>query len=196
MKTALVSLSLLVLLGGCSATPAPPGTSPTPTGASTPTASSSPSTESASPASTATPTPSKDAPKDPVSLNEAYTYSDGLKVEVVKVKLTKLSEEGGMDSEYAPGVPIQIVSVVVTNGSGATVDLDNSDLSMTYGPKKRDASGIDDVGTKTLYGKLKAGATKTGRYGFVAPEKDLDEVTLRFAIDSGHPAARFKGSLR
>ena len=70
-----------------------------------------------------------------------------------------------MDSEYAVGVPIQIVSVVVTNGSGGQLSLDNSDLTMTYGSKKREASQIDDVGTKSLYGKLKAGTSKKGRYG-------------------------------
>jgi len=195
MKTALVSLSLLALLGGCSAAPAPPATSPTPSSAATSsTPTPSPSTASAS--TSPTPTPSKDAPKDPVALDQPYTYSDGLKIEVVDVKLTKLSEEGGMDTELAIGVPIQIVSVRLTNDSSVPIDLDSSDFTMTYGPKKKDAMQVDDVGTKSLYGKLKPGAEKTGRYGFAAPEKDIDAVTLRYAIDSNHPAARFKGSLR
>ena len=130
-----------------------------------------------------------------MSLDQAYTYSDGLKVEVVKVKLTRLSEEGGMDSEFAVGVPIQILSVRITNGTGARINLDNSDAVLTYGPKRREASAIDDVGTKTLYGKLAASSDKTGRYGFVAPKDKIDTVVLTVTVDAAHPHARFKGSL-
>ena len=189
MRTALVSLGLLLLLAGCGAAPTEPAASPS----GSPTASGGVSPSPSVSATSAS--PSKVPAPDPVSFSETVSYADGLKVEVVKTKHTKLSEEGGLDGNLAIGSPLLILSIRVTNGTGARLSLEDSDALLTFTGKKNEATNVDDVGTDTLYGHLAAGAVKTGKYGFAEPKKAPATAELEVTVDSHHPVARFRGAL-
>jgi hypothetical protein len=195
MKTAPVSVSLLVLLAGCGAGPAEPAASPSASSSASQSVGVSPTPSPSATSASPSATPTKVPAPDPVSFTETATYADGVKVEVVKTKHTKLSEEGGMDGNLAIGSPLLIVSIRVTNGSDTRINLENSDALLTFAGKKREATNVDDVGTDNLYGHLAAGKVKTGKYGFAEPEKAPDNAKLEFSIDSYHPAAHFKGAL-
>jgi hypothetical protein len=191
MKTGLVSLGLLLVLAGCGTPPTEPVASPSGGPSASPSESVSPSPSTGATSAS----PSKVPAPDPVSFSETVSYADGLKVEVVKTKHTKLSEEGGLDGNLAIGSPLLILSIRVTNGTGARLSLEDSDALLTYTGKKNEATNVDDVGTDTLYGHLAAGAVKTGKYGFAEPKNAPATAELEVTVDAHHPVARFRGAL-
>jgi hypothetical protein len=109
----------------------------------------------------------------------------------------KLSRSGSTDGDAKPGSLVTVLSIRVKNGSAATLDTYPTG-TMTYGPDGEEAPAVFDTGIEAAEGKILPGKAKTGTYGFVIPEKYLDDVTLEFSWDvsAGYESAIFSGSLK
>jgi len=175
---------LLVFVVGCSVSDpstAEPGTGP---------AASQPADE-----------PSETEPADPSgtvtgSFKQKLVYPDGVAVEVTRIKHAKLSESGVGDKGQVAGDPIQVLSIRVTNGSKAAVQVDAASGTMTYGPDGDEASTVFDTGINGMSGKVLPGKAKTGTYGFAVPAKYQGDAVLEFSFDFDHGSAIFTGSIK
>jgi len=122
-------------------------------------------------------------------------YPDGVSVEVIRVRHTKLSRSGraqGVDV----GDPIQILYVRITNGSDKKLSLDAPSSRVTYGPDGEKAASVQDRDIDPLAGSLKSGRAKIGTYGFAVPRSYHRLVWLQFGFDSEHDLAVINGPLK
>lgn len=146
--------------------------------------------------STAAPKPSKAAKAKVASFHDKYTYPDGVRVEVIRIKQAKIGPYASTDDPAKRGDPDQILSIRVTNGSAKKVDVSVANGTMTYGPDGDEAPFVSDTGVDSMSGTVLPGRAKTGKYAWAVPTKYLSDATLEFTVDFDHDAAIFTGSLK
>lgn len=192
----LITTSALLAFGACSPTapetvepPASPVTSPP----VSPSVSQGPSAQESS-----TPTASQDTDDDSVeeqgdesddetSFADAYSYSDGVKVEVTKIRHGTRGKKGAW---------VQL-TVRVTNGSKKRMAEPVGDFELSYGPDKdvADPISVPGVRNRDLSGSIAPGKANTTSASFSVPVKDQDDVVLGFTPDISHDTAYFSGSI-
>lgn len=183
-----VGLGLTLLLVGCTApSSVAPGTGPAPT--------------AHSPQHKPKPTAPYDPPTDrPVtgSFHQQVVYPDGVAVEVVRIKHTRLSDVGWTDIGLRAGAPIQLLTVRVTNNSTTLLDVDGATGLLTYGQDGVEAGPVFDAKnhTEDMTGKLVPRRSKTGIYGYLVPTGELGSVQFEFTPAFNHEPAIFTGSIK
>jgi hypothetical protein len=182
-----VALGLTLLLVGCTApSSVAPGTGPAST-AHSPQRRPKP------------PTPSEPSDR-PVtgSFHQQIVYPDGVAVEVVRIKHTRLSDIGWTDTGLRAGAPIQLLTVRVTNNSTALLDVDGATGLLTYGQDGVEAGPVFDAKnhTEDMSGKLVPRRSKTGIYGYIVPTGELGSVQFEFTPAFNHEPAIFTGSIK
>ncbi len=207
----------VALLAGAGCTPAAPGAPvvPEPTSADSasaapssdspatvsPTASTSPSSD---PAATEEPTDESveeqgdEASEPEVSFEKAYTYRDGLKVEVTRIKHGRITaDDVKRRARQKKGTPWVQLTVRVQNGSKKPLSDPIGSFTLIYGSDGDEADpiavpGLDDT---DLTGSISRGATKTCSSTFSVPLQDQDHVFLEFTPDINHGSILFSGSI-
>lgn len=187
-----------LLVGGCAQAPADPGDKPA--SSTRPTASAS-SQEPFEDTSSNEPEPEPSETEDPIAnFNQVYTYTDGVEIEVTKLKHGEVSRS---DAEYSDPVKAGAAWVTVTfrvrNGSEERLEDAYQITTLTYGPDGEEAetpylaSQPDD---KDLDGTILPGKSRSGSETFAVPRKYQDDVQLEIDFESGHETAVFAGSIK
>lgn len=141
------------------------------------------------------------APEEPVvaTFGQKYVYTDGVEVEVTKIKHGKISKA---DAEYADGFKAGddyvMMTIRVKNGSQQRLTSWGS-WEMTYG-EDGDPVGtpyVDSASSqeKDLSGKILPGKSKTTTEVFGISKKNQKDVVLEFTPFDDHEAAIFAGSI-
>jgi hypothetical protein len=184
-KTLGATVALLLLLAGCTApSSVAPGTGPAST-AHSPQRQPKQSSEPSDPPVTG-------------SFHQQVVYPDGVAVEVVRIKHTRLSDVGWTDTGLRAGAPIQLLTVRVTNNSTALLDVDGATGLLTYGQDGVEAGPVFDAKnhTEDMSGKLVPRRSKTGIYGYIVPTGELGSVQFEFTPAFNHEPAIFTGSIK
>lgn len=138
-------------------------------------------------------TPTISAP--PSAFKAPVTYSDGVKVTVDKV--TPGVETGHGAGVFA-GRQFAVFTVTMHNGTTRPMDLQQTVLTTTYGPRNLVAERVyaADAGAVDFGGSLAPGASATARYAFAVPTDQLGDVRLVADFDGVHTSAEFTGDAR
>lgn len=199
-RRAVVAAAVLGLglgLAGCTAEQADPGPASSETGA-TPTPSGTASaTPTPTPSGTADPATTGDqggAPSDvlptlaPVALDEAAAFGTGVSATLGAVRAVEVEGQG-------PGEvsgPALAFEVVVTNGTGAPVDLSTVTVALT---DDSGAPGLPMSGAPAspFAGELAAGASATATYVFRGVQDGL-ALRLEVSYSTAAPVVVFAGT--
>ncbi|SNS68201.1 hypothetical protein SAMN04488107_3394 [Geodermatophilus saharensis] len=90
--------------------------------------------------------------------------------------------------------PALRVTVRITNGTPAAVDLGGVAVDLTHGGDAVPASPLDDPSQAPFSGSVEPGATAQGVYVFRVPPDDRDPVTVSVGYRAGAPFMVFTGS--
>jgi hypothetical protein len=126
---------------------------------------------------------------EPVGLGDAVVAAPGITAEVSSVSALQASATG-------PGNvagPALAVTVRITNGSDAPVELDELEVSLSYTAEEWSASPVNDGAVSPLRGMLAAGRTAEGTYVFSVPSDQRDVVTVTVGLAAGAPLLVFTG---
>ncbi len=205
----IVPAAVVVLLSSCGAVPGAPGdvAEPTPGAqssrpAATPAPSVPASTDRVDPARRSTTTEPADSPAPTTpgasevgaaSFRDGYAHL-GVEVRVSRIKRTTLGGEASAAGADR-GDPIQILTVRVTNRTGADLVIATPMSTMTYGAHRHAAAVVHAEDLKGLHGTIRPGRTQTARLGFAVPRAQLNEVTLTVGLGTRNPPAVFTGSI-
>lgn len=187
MKRSAAALALLVMLAGCSiGGTASPGNGPADGGQSGAASTKPPAGE---PSGDPTDAPDSGTSK----IGDKYTYDDGLVVEIIKTKRSKVSQyaAGGH-----PGDPMAIFTVRITNGTKSALKGDLVTVQTTYGKDGNEAEAVYDQNLNDISGTIPKGRAKTGTYGFAVPTKSMSNVVVEIGPDFDHESAVFSGSVK
>ncbi|WP_324276056.1 hypothetical protein [Blastococcus brunescens] len=119
-------------------------------------------------------------------------WSDGASVRVVDA--VQQVTEGRGPGELA-GQPQTVFTLELTNGTGASLDLNGVVVQATYGSSATQAAPLYDDETTDFGGSLEPGATATAVYSFAVPEDQLGDVTLSVDVDGFRFPAVFTGAV-
>ncbi|TWP38679.1 hypothetical protein [Leekyejoonella antrihumi] len=129
----------------------------------------------------------------PAAFDRTVSYSDGLSLTVKKIR-------HGVETGYGRGTfhgsPTTQLSVVMTNHTKKSINLQQVVVQMEYGAPARIAPPVYDDVASDFSGVLKSGASQTATYVFSVPTSLLGNVTMTVDMDSVHAAAMFTGSAR
>lgn len=158
------------------------------------TSSSAAPESSAPPEPTPTPTPTPTVAT--ATIGKTFTYTDGLEVKVSSaVRFTPSDTSAGAQ----PGQAGVLVTVSVTNGTGAAFDLTLVQVNFYAGAAGNQGTSVydsaQDLGTG-LSGSIPPGHTATAKYAFAAAPADLGNVVVQVKPDFNHNPASFEGSVR
>jgi hypothetical protein len=135
--------------------------------------------------------------QDDASFDEKYVYSDGLQVEVIKIRNGQFTAaQVEYQDNVKKGDPYTVFTIRVRNGSPKTVEL-NGSVRATYGPDGEEAeqSYLEDE-TGDLSGKLIKGKSRSAGFVFLIPTRFYDDVVLEVSPDFEHDSAVFSGSIK
>jgi hypothetical protein len=134
---------------------------------------------------------------DNARFGEKYVYSDGLEVEVIKIRNGRFTAS---QVEYADDVKkgdaYSVFTIRIRNGSPKTVELLGS-VAVTYGPDGEPAEqtySLDEA--EELSGKLIKGKSRSAGFVFLIPTRFYDDVVLEVSPDFEHDSAVFSGSIK
>jgi hypothetical protein len=127
----------------------------------------------------------------PADFAQAAEWSDGATVRVVGA--AQEVSQGSGPGELA-GQPQTVVTVELTNGTGAPLDLNTVVVQASYASGTQ-ASPLYDDGTLDFGGVLAPGAVATGVYAFAIPAGELGAVTLSVDVDGYRFPAVFSGAV-
>jgi hypothetical protein len=125
----------------------------------------------------------------------AVGYPDGVRLTVDRV-LTGV-ETGKGPGAFA-GREYATFTITLTNGSRATLDLQQVVVSAGYGSRNRPAVPVYAQGTGAVDfgGRLAPRARSSARYAFAVPAAELGRVRLVVDFDGIHTSAEFNGSAK
>lgn len=126
-----------------------------------------------------------------VTYRKPVTYPDGLTVSVTAIKQQTVTQVG---PGAITGAPMTTFTVRFTNGTTASVDLNQVVVSAYYGASQTAAAPVYEGSLNDFSGQLVAGASKAADYAFSIPVKDLGSATLAIDFDGRHTVAVFTGS--
>jgi hypothetical protein len=126
----------------------------------------------------------------PVALDAVAEFGDGVTASLTGVE--SLEVEAFMPGEISgPGVAI---TVELTNGSDAAINLDNVSVELVA-TGDRYATLITTRENTHLTGELAPGATAEGTYVFTIADEDRGAVTVEVTYAAPKPTALFQGRL-
>ena len=125
-----------------------------------------------------------------MALDAATDFGNGVgirlaPIESVEVEARRPGEIGG------PGLAI---TIEITNGSDAEIQLDNVTVDLTDATGAS-ASPVTPESELDLSGPLAVGASTTGTYFFTLPSEDRAGATLRVSYTTDVPTVLFTGDL-
>lgn len=125
-----------------------------------------------------------------VSLHESSAETDGVSAAVVSVE--KISGQGSGPG-YVSGPALRI-SLRVTNGSSAAVDLGSAAVNVYQGADRTPAPPLNDPSRRAFAGHLAPGASAEGVYvvSIASPPPSL--ITVEVGYRPGAPLMVFTGS--
>jgi hypothetical protein len=122
--------------------------------------------------------------------NGAIRFGDGVTLVVTGVDQAKVTDQG--PGEF-PGEPKTRISLRLTNGSDATLRLNQVVVTAIYGSSRREARPVYDDRSRDFSGVLKPGSKSTAAYSFSIPKAQLGRVTMLVDFDGRHTVATFQG---
>jgi maltose-binding protein MalE len=163
--------------------------------------SSQPSTTAPSPSvsspmvPTPTPTPTPTPPSVQHFGSGAFTYENGLKVQVpTPVKFTPSDTAAGTHAGQT-GV---LVTVTITNSSGAQIDLALAQVKVTSGSAGNQADSIfdsaQDIGSG-FSGSVLPGHSQSAKFAFSVAPSDLSDVVVQVTPGFNYQPVSFEGSV-
>jgi hypothetical protein len=125
--------------------------------------------------------------------NVPVTYADGVYVMVESI-------EKGMEAGKGPGVvngrPNIGFLVILHNGAGTAIDLNQVVVTTTYGTPARVAAPVyDDARAQDFSGVCQVHKTRSAMYFFAVPTAERGTITLTVDFDARHDAAVFRGTV-
>lgn len=127
---------------------------------------------------------------EPVGLDEAAEFGDGVVARLTSITSTELTAQ--VPGEISgPGV---VIAVEITNGSDSEIDLDPLSVNL-FDLSDAPLLPISTDPADPLSGGLAPGDTRTGRYVFTVPADDRDDVRLTLKYSADTPAVVLTGSL-
>ena len=180
----LVAGAIAGVLVGCTSTggkATPPPSSSTPPPASSSTPSSTPPT----------PTPSAPPTTQPPSVlafGGAFTYTDGLKVQVTRPVVFSPSVSA---AGTTPGDTAVKLNIVIVNGTGKTFDTSTVIVHAKVGAQGSEAESIFDTGIDgTFTGSIVPGSRDTAVFAYDVPKRSTGKIDVEvqpgFNYDSAH----------
>jgi len=126
--------------------------------------------------------------------SKAVTYSDGVKLSVVKA--SKEIEQGHGAGTFA-GRELVVLDLEFTNGTRSTMKLDEVVLTAFYGKDRQLAPAVyaPNVAARDFGGSLAPGKSARARYSFAIPSRELPSVTLVIDFDGVHASTVFTGKV-
>lgn len=139
-----------------------------------------------------TPNPTVVAPASQFS--QPVTYSDGVRLRVVKA--AKDIEEGHGAGTFA-GRELVVLDLEIVNGTPKGMTLDQVVVTAFYGKDRQLAPTVyaPNVSFKDFGGSLAAGKSAPARYAFAIPAHELGAVTLVIDFDGVHASTVFTGKV-
>lgn len=142
-------------------------------------------------------TPPPDEPSiAKVGATQWFTYEDGLKVQVTKLSKFKIGQYAAGGTPGGTGV---IVTVTIRNGTKATFDTSDVQITVTSGPNGDAADTVydSDKGLAGGFeGSIPAGRVKTARAGFAVPAGHLGQVQIEIQPSYEHNSSFFEGAAK
>ena len=127
---------------------------------------------------------------DPVAFDAATDFGNGVGIELTSIDSVEV--EGRLPGEISgPGLAI---TIEITNGSEAEIQLDNVTVDLTDATGAS-ASPATPQGEENLSGPLAVGASTTGTYLFTLRAEDRAGATLRVSYTADAPTVLFTGDL-
>jgi hypothetical protein len=100
-------------------------------------------------------------------------------------------EASGPGEVSGPAVDLELVMM---NGSRLPVDLDAVTVTMTHGPEERPAIPVTSSG-EPFRGALGLGESASGRYRFLLPPDEWDDVRILINYSAEEPTAILVGPI-
>ena len=135
----------------------------------------------------------KKVPGSPSDFAHPVSYTDGLKVEVVKTEQGRITDTG---VGALTGQPVTTFTLKFVNGSNKSIDLNEVVVTATYGATYLHAPPIYTNGLNDFAGAIAPGETKQTAYAFSIPLPHLSKTTLWVDFDGLHTAAIFSGRVK
>ncbi|MGY2064504.1 hypothetical protein [Blastococcus sp. SYSU DS0619] len=126
-----------------------------------------------------------------VGLEDAVDAGQGIIAELSSVSAIQASGTG-------PGNiagPALAVTVRITNGTGAPVQLADVEVALTYTAEEVAASPVEDDAASWLQGTLAGGGSAEGSYVFSVPADQREVVTVTVGLVAGAPLLVFTGAV-
>ena len=137
-------------------------------------------------------TPSVTASSAPFSRGRKVSYPDGIALEITSITQGNVEGRG-------PGVisgPKTTFSIVFTNDSHRSIDMNQVVVTVTYGPNHLQARPVyDDTGEFDFAGLVPPGASRNATYAFSIPTDQLSRVVMDVDFDGLHTSAVFAGKV-
>ena len=116
----------------------------------------------------------------PATFKDSFVYTDGVKVDVIKITTARLTSSAYTDNDSKAGTPYVVLTMRVTNGTKKRVTVGDYEQIMTYGKTGDEAAEVQDDGIQSIDGTVLPGKSRTGTYGWVVAKKDRKDVQLEF----------------
>jgi hypothetical protein len=144
--------------------------------------------------SPAPPVKAKPLARGTLSRLATVSYPDGV---VVRVDDFNNGVEDGRGPGVFSGRAFTAVTLTVSNGSTAPVDLNEVVVTATYGSPAVVASPVyENPQAQDFSGIAPPGGALSALYVFAIPPKDRGSATLQVDVDAAHDPAVFGGGLR
>ncbi len=85
------------------------------------------------------------------------------------------------------GGPAVAYSLRLVNGTGSTVDLQNTVVTAAYGARATPAGDASGPPAAAWRGSVRPGGAATATYVFLVPVAERDDVRLTISYDPGRP---------
>jgi hypothetical protein len=129
----------------------------------------------------------------PATYANSVTYSDGLRVRVLKIKQETITAQG---PGAMTGMPSTNFTIRFTNDTKRAIDLNQVVVSSFYGKPRVHADPVYGSGQNDFSLLLAPGEAAQAEYAFSVPVAELNRVTLTVDFDGVHQVAVFYGTAK
>jgi len=130
------------------------------------------------------------------SFDETFTYEDGLRLSIVKVRTDRLSDTGCC---ARPGTPLVVFMFKLSNGTGKLFDPTGFSAQVSYGTRGKAAEQVFDSAQGLGDGfrqKLLPGRAAVADYAYAVPSREMHDVVVQVDVDFlEHDSVFFQGAV-
>lgn len=137
--------------------------------------------------------PSRWASAGRLAAGAPVRYPDGVAVTVERV--ARVVEQGEGTGAF-PGRPLTAVTLSLTNGSAAPLDLSQVVVTTAYGQRPKLATPVYSEQAQDFTGTVAPGAAARATYVFAIPPGQAAKVSTWVDFDAVHAAAAFHGPVQ